>query len=166
MIYFTADQHFDHMNIPRFCGRPWSWYWKMNKALIDNFNSVVTDDDDVWHLGDFAWKSDPVVYTSRLKGKTHNLIMGNHDNRQKCLKTFHSVKDVDLLKIKGYPPIWLSHYAHRIWPQRNYGALHLFGHSHGILSIPPEEKCLDVGVDAWNYYPVSLDQIIKYLQNP
>jgi calcineurin-like phosphoesterase family protein len=162
MIYFTADQHFNHQNIIKFVNRPWQWVWQMDEALIEIFNSIVTDNDEVYHLGDFAWKASPEDYLCRLRGKSHHLICGNHDKRDKCAKFFSTVQDVKLLKIQGIPQIWLSHYAHRSWPSSHHGSIHLFAHSHGTLRIDPEIKCCDVGVDAWNYKPVSLNEILVY----
>jgi calcineurin-like phosphoesterase family protein len=39
----------------------------------------------------------------------------------------------------------------------HHGAWHLYGHSHGAL--PPYGKSFDVGVDCWNYKPVSFEQV-------
>jgi calcineurin-like phosphoesterase family protein len=164
-IFFTADQHFSHQNILKFCDRPWQWYGEMDEALIEKFNKVVTDEDIVWHLGDLCWKTDPANFISRLKGKEHHLILGNHDNEDKCRKVFTSVQHVKLLNIKGYPNIWLSHYAHRVWPASHYGSIHLFGHSHGNLTINPGDKCMDVGVDNCFYYPINIEAI-SLLLNP
>jgi calcineurin-like phosphoesterase family protein len=46
--------------------------------------------------------------------------------------------------------IWLSHYAHRVWPRMQHGVWHLYGHSHGNLKDEDLETGLsmDVGVDA------------------
>jgi calcineurin-like phosphoesterase family protein len=137
----------------------------MDEALIENFNSVVTDQDIVYLLGDVVWKTANVDdYMSRLKGKEHHLIVGNHDNPRRWGNQFLSVNDVKLLNIPGYPQVWLSHYSHRVWPASHYKSIHLFGHSHGTLRIDPEVRCCDVGVDAWNYKPVSLDEVVEYLK--
>lgn len=159
--FFTADEHFGHQNIIKYCKRPWKWADEMDEALIENFNSVVTDDDIVYHLGDFCWKKSPDVYLSRLKGREHHLIIGNHDNKQECLKVFNSVNDVKMIQA-GKTHIWLSHYAHRVWPRSHYGVLHFFGHSHGTLAVfPQREKLIDVGVDNMGYKPRSIDQLLK-----
>jgi calcineurin-like phosphoesterase family protein len=137
---------------------------QMGEAIIENFNKVVTDKDIVYHLGDFCWKSDPNAYLSRLKGKEHHLILGNHDKEKLCEKFFTSVQDTKLLILKGLKPIWLSHYAHRVWPQSHYGSIHLFGHSHGTLPvIPSKEHLMDIGVDCWGYYPVSLEKVLEHM---
>jgi calcineurin-like phosphoesterase family protein len=56
MIYFTADTHFCHGNIIGSCYRPFKDVYEMNKAMIQNWNSIVTDYDEVYILGDFLCK--------------------------------------------------------------------------------------------------------------
>lgn len=43
------------------------------------------------------------------------------------------------------PPrqVWVSHYAHRVWPGMHRGHVHLYRHSHGALEAIPGS--LDVG---------------------
>ena len=50
--------------------------------LEDDKSLVVTDKDQVYILGDFAFKNEIPVseYTKRLKGHLH-LIRGNHDKK-------------------------------------------------------------------------------------
>jgi hypothetical protein len=52
-----------------------------------------------------------------------------------------------MVEVNGQP-IWLSHYAHRVWLRAHYGAWHLYGHSHHSLPDDPHARSLDVGVDA------------------
>ena len=47
MIYFTADTHFGHENVIRFCGRPYATAAEMDEALIENWNSRVKGNDTV-----------------------------------------------------------------------------------------------------------------------
>ena len=48
MIYFTADTHFGHENVIRFCGRPYTTAAEMDEALIENWNSRVKGNDTVF----------------------------------------------------------------------------------------------------------------------
>ncbi len=57
--------------------------------------------------------------------------------------------------------VWMSHYAHRTWPDAHRGRIHLFGHSHG--SIPATPSSCDVGVDVWRFRPVTLPEIQELL---
>lgn len=52
MIYFTADTHFGHYNVIRFCDRPFASAEEMDEAMIQNWNDRVTGNDTVYILGD------------------------------------------------------------------------------------------------------------------
>ena len=47
MIYFTADTHFGHENVIRFCGRPYATAAEMDEALVESWNSRVKGNDTV-----------------------------------------------------------------------------------------------------------------------
>ena len=160
-LWFTADTHFGHTNIIRYCQRPFDDVEHMDESLIANWNAVVKPGDLVWHLGDFSF-AEPSRYLTRLNGTIH-LCFGNHDSRWRSLLTHSSLAstcDVRWLRWQKQR-IFLSHYAHREWPKAHHGSWHLFGHSHGDL--PDHGRSTDVGVDCWNYRPVNFDEIHERL---
>lgn len=55
-VWFTADQHFGHANVIKHSQRPFSSIEEMDATLIKNWNRCVKKGDDVFHLGDFAWR--------------------------------------------------------------------------------------------------------------
>ena len=79
-LFFTADTHFNHANIIKFCNRPFKSVEQMNETLITNWNSVISEDDIVFHLGDFCLggAAEWTKLLDRLNGKIY-LILGNHD---------------------------------------------------------------------------------------
>jgi calcineurin-like phosphoesterase family protein len=137
--------------------RPFDSMEEMNEYLIDKHNSYVKPGDRVYHLGDFAWNN-AESFLNRLKGN-HYLIRGNHDYRNTKECGFIWVKDVEQLTI-GNNTIWLSHFAHMVWPRSHYGSYHLYGHSHGMLDH--KGKAIDVGVDHWEFAPANWD-VIRHL---
>ena len=56
MIFFTSDQHFCHTKIITMCNRPFAGIDEMNGTLIANWNSAVSDADEVYILGDFMYR--------------------------------------------------------------------------------------------------------------
>lgn len=149
----------------------------MSEILIKNWNSVVSSEDTVYFLGDFSFggvdRSKEIF--SKLNGKIH-AIRGNHDGSAgRLLKIgFESVCDFLCLD-KG---IHLCHFynsddARGKENVRTFlnnipdGELLLHGHSH----FKPEYRLrlgrylmYDVGVDANNYTPVSLETVIKEIE--
>ena len=99
-IFYIADLHFSHFNCLRFDNRPFSTIEEMDEALINNWNSVVSDEDTVYILGDMFWcKVDKSIeILKQLNGKKR-LIKGNHDrchdNRFK--KYFEKISSIMLL---------------------------------------------------------------------
>ena len=80
MKYFIADTHFNHENIIKYCNRPFKNAKEMNEYIINKWNSVVTQKDIVYHLGDvgFGTTEELKELVSRLNG-LKILIRGNHD---------------------------------------------------------------------------------------
>lgn len=166
-IFFTADTHFHHTNIIKYCGRPFSSVEEMDSELIKRWNSVVTDNDTVYHLGDFVFSrnnsiKDTLSIVNELQYDELILIKGNHDN-SKLLGHYRNHLGIhvhDYLELKGLHllPIVLSHYPFESWNRSFHGSIHLHGHTHG--TIPKKENRYDVGVDVWNYTPVTLQQIL------
>jgi calcineurin-like phosphoesterase family protein len=80
--FFTADEHYLHENIIKFCNRPFANRDEMKEALIENHNQVVKDGDKVIHLGDFSYRGnwhEVQTILRRLNGN-HEFIFGNHDS--------------------------------------------------------------------------------------
>ena len=42
------------------------------------------------------------------------------------------------------PWVFISHYAHRTWPDQGKGTIHLYGHSHLNLDIDPDVLSMDI----------------------
>lgn len=79
-IFFTSDLHFGHQRIIDLAYRPFDDADHMNRAIIDNYNAVVSEDDICYFLGDICmggWKNTlPLV--GELNG-TKFLVRGNHE---------------------------------------------------------------------------------------
>ena len=160
--FFTADNHFGHNGVISMCGRPFSSVAEMDNAMVDNWNAVVRMEDVVWHVGDFAHRMEQSamkrVFQS-LNGEKH-LIAGNHDDANTCALGWKSISRVAEINADGQRVV-LSHYAMRTWPSQRKGSWQLFGHSHGRL--PGNSQSTDVGVDCWNFMPVTVAQIRERL---
>ena len=52
MKYYISDCHFGHLNVLRFDKRPFKNIDENDSELIRRWNERVTDEDDVYILGD------------------------------------------------------------------------------------------------------------------
>lgn len=165
-VWFTADTHFNHANIIKYCKRPFSSSQEMDEALIANWNSRVQKNDTVYFLGDFCFAKGSQAdkmnivkrYLNRLNGKLH-IIVGNHDKPISLLSGFFSsYQDVKLINVNAQS-IYLSHFAHRVWPGSHHSSWSLYGHSHGTLQDDTNSLSFDVGVDCHEYFPISFERV-------
>ena len=164
MIYFTADTHFDHLNIiVKHHLRKFDNVIAMNDVIIDNINSIVGSNDILWHLGDFAWKV-PIPFIKRIKCKNIHIVIGNHDKLSRfkdCqnVKIYTGFVDTTIFSQR----VTLCHYPMRSWRASCHGAWHLHGHTHGNI-LDPIRNTLDVGIDNFGLKPVSWDEIVEYIK--
>lgn len=175
--WFTADQHFSHKKIIKYSNRPFDSVEEMNQVMIERWNKKVSSSDTVYHLGDFTLmgRQKALQYLDQLNG--HVLfIPGGHDhwyNRQDkddglILDKLHHIK---VLYGDEKITIVLCHYPLLTWEKSQHGSIHLHGHSHGMIGVtgrsgishdfPGKGIRIDVGVDNWGFYPVSLDQVLN-----
>lgn len=164
MDWITADLHLGHANIIKYCNRPFKNKEEMDNVLISNINDVVMPDDTLRIIGDFSMSSNYEVvksYRERINCRYITLILGNHDYlpEHQYLDIFNSIGYYSEFNYNGTKVV-LSHYAMRVWNKSHRGGWHLYGHSHGAL---PDngDKSFDVGVDCWNYKPLSMKQVEK-----
>lgn len=154
-VFFTADTHFFHSNIIRYCPDSRDRFEnreEMNEHLIERWNEVVRPNDLVYHLGDVAFAKPAEVRSvlRRLNGRIV-LVAGNHDKRllrsHDFTSCFHEVNDRSYLeeKIAGELVV-MSHYPIARWNKMYYGVVHLYGHCHSSYGY--HMNALDVGVDA------------------
>lgn len=170
--YATADPHFGHANIIKHCGRPFSSVEEMDQVMIDNINEVVMPKDELYVIGDFAFRgAKPKDYLDRINCKKVILILGNHDlgDNSDFYKVYPylELKKTELENEEGRKlNIVLFHYPMRSWNWSFHGSYHLFGHVHNNKHYDkPRELSLNVGVDCHNFKPLSFEEIHKIMKN-
>ena len=187
MICFTSDLHLGHANAIGFTSRPFLDVEQMNEGLIKNINETVMTNDELWILGDFAFKVNMAAakqFRDQINCKTVHMITGNHDKDYTRDHIFQSVQHYKELKTE-YVKFILFHYPIYEWNGAHNGTIHLHGHIHSTGSYNtanlqkkyidrfPEKSFMkdsalglriyDVGVDANNYRPISITQIAELM---
>ncbi|MBQ9160901.1 MAG: hypothetical protein IJ122_06225 [Methanobrevibacter sp.] len=165
MIYYTSDLHFGHKNILKWENRKCSTVDEMDKMLIDNWNSKVLENDEVYVLGDVSFyqkfdKNRELIQS--LHGKKF-LIKGNHDFgiTKYCKDLFEKILPYMEIKDENRE-VMLFHYPIFNWNKQQYGTYHCYGHVHSNEEFQLNIKnSFNVGVDVNNYFPVTLDELIE-----
>lgn len=75
--YFTSDTHFGSERTLELSKRPFASVKEMDDTMISNWNKIVTNNDYVYHLGDFG----NYEVVPKLNGKI-TLIWGNYELKE------------------------------------------------------------------------------------
>lgn len=156
-IFIISDLHLNHFNIIKYCNRPFKSIEEMNEAIINNWNSKISDNDLVYFLGDFCLGGRNVInnFTERLKGRKI-IISGNHDrSRNVYLEAGFEeyYKNRLMIHYKGRD-ILLSHK-----PELGYNNFNIHGHIHDKLM--EALNYFNACVEQTGYMPVELDWVIS-----
>ena len=161
-VWFTADLHFRHKNIIRYCNRPFADRDAMNEALVAGIVARVAPEDDLWIVGDFSFVggrkycAETAALFERLPGRKH-LVRGNHDIAATASLSWASQHDMAMVKTSE-ARFFLCHYPMLTWPSARHGVVHLFGHVHDIWR--GARQMVNVGVDLWDFRPASPAEIL------
>lgn len=159
--YFYADPHFGNEMILIYCKRPWRNSAHMDAGLLKIYNSIVTPDDTIYIAGDLTLKTAShrgyiVNIVERMNGRKI-LILGNHDDLKPFVYErmgFHSVHTW-LDYRNGDFEATIVHDPGRAKEDRS--RLFLCGHVHDEYLT--SKNIINIGVDANEYKPHSLDEI-------
>ena len=163
-IFIVSDTHFGHESMLRFTDsttgalvRPgFASVDEMDDHMITQWNSVVKDDDIVYHLGDvYMGGNRGMTILPRLRGRKR-LVLGNHDNG----------KDQNLQRCFQKIMLW------RIFPEFNCLLTHvpvhestmfkvaynLHGHVHQNAS--PTPRHINCCVEVQDYTPKHIEELV------
>ena len=164
--FLVSDLHLDHADVLEYTDRPFASVGEMNRALLERWNAAVDPDDEVVVVGDFAVPSEPTT-VRRWLGQLHGdvvLVAGDHDRgagRTRAVEAvtahefdagghrFHCVHDP-----ADAPAAWDGWVVH--------------GHHHDMRPdeypfVDPDAMRVNVSVELLGYAPVSVDELVVYL---
>lgn len=173
-IFFTSDLHFGHNREFIYKERGFDSIDDMNEAIIKNWNSVVSECDDVYVLGDLMlggpeYHVKGIELIKRLNGRIH-VIAGNHDTDRrielyKTLPNVVSVLQAERIKWNGYH-FWLSHFpantSNLEKETLKQVTINISGHTHSKSKFYKDIPYIyNAAVDAHNCTPVSVEEVIS-----
>lgn len=187
VTWFASDHHFGHRRIIELGHRPFADLDEMHAELVRRHNEAVAPDDDVVFVGDVCYGSmaQTLPWLAKLNGRKL-LVPGNHDH---CWDGHHDKSKVrravaryrEEADVEVVPAAWVEGWLGL--RQRNYRVCHfpycgdhtetvrypehrphddgqtwlIHGHVHDAWLARGRQ--INVGVDAWNGYPVPLSAI-------
>lgn len=177
--FITSDLHFFHGNIIKYCPESrgsFSSVDDMHEAIINNINSMVTDDDTLIIAGDIGFASAGKIcdLLKQVNGMK-KLVWGNHDKKfrqtteYQCQKKIMGVEwDGDVLDFKHKfeektYQILVCHFPFLTWDGQHHGSINLHGHCHSSFekrnTQGPNVRQIDVGCDGNSMMPHDLDDV-------
>lgn len=164
--WYTSDFHYDHHNLYKRGTRPFSGAKECQDAILQNFNEVIRKGDTLYILGDLSLSAnydELAAWLNSISG-TKIVILGNHDHET----TLKHLKD-DGIIANYHPwkgtrdhgiPVFMTHFVPLEAHSGPEARLYLHGHVHGMLrDILNCPLLCDVGVDANDFKPFSLDNV-------
>jgi len=185
--YFFADPHWGHANIIQYENRPFSCIEEMDETLIERYNAVVKPDQACLWVGDaFLMPFEAAAETMKRLNGQKVLILGNHDRSITSMGKLGFISvNKELTFSIGNTPVRVNHYPYwrdqldqfysqqgfksekiekikKKYPPRIEGEILIHGHIHGTQRR--YENMINVGVDAWDYSPVPIEEIEELIK--
>jgi len=184
--FVSSDHHYGHYNVIKYCNRPFNYIQEMEYNLTKNWNDTLSTKSNLIYNGDFLMN--PKYYKILLELNFNKIyfILGNHDNKNKLQKLIDEYNlNIEIFKnltiefdnkqyfFTHFPyncsdlvPSIIGH-VHYKYKKLNIGDTingYLRSEKRDIVKIL-KQPILNVGIDVWDYYPVSLKECINILNN-
>tara|TARA_B110000285_G_scaffold234734_1_gene312761 strand:- start:347 stop:865 length:519 start_codon:yes stop_codon:yes gene_type:complete len=142
---------------------------EMTDVLINNWNSVVTKQDTVYHLGNFA--HDPKTAqeaTLKLNG-TIKFILGEFDQSLEMLNDKNMLRPgVTLMKcieMENSDISALSYWPLGYWPNKNKKWFSVIGYPAKTFKSDPKKRIINASTDLWGHKPQELSKIVSIFED-
>ena len=161
-IFVTGNQQFGRKGAIKKYNRPFVDVMAMDTHLIKTWNSVVSHDDHVYVLGNFAW--DPITadeIIGELNGTIY-LIKGEFDKSSSEVAELHEYK-LNICPFDIYTDdineICLSYWPLSEWKGKKKG-YHLVTSFDGAkYKSNHKTNIINVSCDYWSFKPVEIKKI-------
>ena len=166
-IFVTSNQQFGRNGAIDAYERPFSSVNEMNFELIDRWNSVVSDEDMVYVLGNFAW--DPESAEIAVKSLHGNIVFlnGEYDNAIEEIIEIMDSESFSFLynSIEELPElnVVLSYWPLLDWPEKNKGSYSVVGHPDKKYQTNHKTNVINCACDFWNFKPIEITKTLELL---
>lgn len=166
-VFITSDLHLGHVNIIKYCTRPFKDVHEMNNTLVYNWNSTTRKNDIVYFLGDMAYgrNSSTDRWLQKLNGRI-TFIKGNHDDSNSIRMYDHFIIEFEGIKLYlthnpvNVPVTWDGWVIH--------GHVHNNSPDYDLKQKNPyinyDKKRVNVSVELTKYKPLKLNMVTKQIK--
>ena len=163
-IFLIADLHLGHANIIRYCSRPFLFrdVTEMDRVLIANWNSVISDTTLAYHVGDLRHGRDAPAfrsYAGQLNGRI-TFISGNHDDREEGSILSRTIDYEGMQFLIVHDPADAP-------PSFDGWVIHGHHHNNDLRTFPFisfEKRRINVSAEVLGYVPISLRDICALIR--
>ena len=148
--YVTSNLQLGRPSTIKKYNRDFSNVDEMTDALINNWNTVVTKDDTVYHLGNFA--HDPKTAQDamlRLNGKIF-FCLGEHDRAVEMLDSKNMLrpgcKIIKCIETNSDHKVSLSYYPLGAWPGKTKKWFSIIGYPAKQFKSDPKKRIINVSI--------------------
>lgn len=142
---------------------------QMTDQLILKWNEIVTQDDTVYHLGNFAW--DPKTAqdaTLRLNG-TIKFILGEHDEAIQHLNKKGMLRPgCEIMRCIEEDPankVSVSYYPLGAWPGKSKKWFSVIGYPAKSFKSDPKKRIINASTDLWQHKPQELSKLVDIFKD-
>lgn len=169
-LWLTSDLHLFHSNIIKYCNRPYSNCFSMNKDIIDTINKNIHQDDLLINLGDIGFNSVKYITDELSKINCNQIfVSGNHDRKslinaliEKYI-VFEKQTILDVYFNDIHYKVHLAHNPDDIQYNNEENSIFLYGHLHDKEVKNKRFNQMNVGWDQF-VRPVELKEIINIIK--
>ena len=167
MIYFTSDWHLGEDRLGDITAgefnpfyRPFHSTLAQDTSIVTMCNRIVRPEDTLYHLGDVMVNESGFEWLEKIWCKNKVLIVGNYDEQyldrlenyfDKIYRWRFVYEDEENDSGEQF---YLVHKPEDMTPI----CFNIVGHIHGLWKV--KRDMVNVGVDAWHFRPVSMNEIL------
>jgi|TARA_B110000879_G_scaffold114023_1_gene152005 calcineurin-like phosphoesterase family protein len=165
-IYVTSNLQLGRPGAIKKYKREYDNVDQMTEDLINKWNSVVKQEDTVYHLGNFAW--DPKTAQEallRLNGTIY-FTRGDHDKALEVLEEKGMlrarVKLIDCLTTFPELNLSMTYWPLKVWPGKtSKKSYNIIGYPEKKFKSEPKDRIINVSTDLWKNQPQDLHRLLE-----
>lgn len=168
-VFVTSNQQFGRKGAIRNYKRPFVDVDDMNHQLVEAWNSVVSEEDIVYVLGNFAWDPETLEVVARNLNGDIVVISGEYDKAARDVAEIKGIVSIDYLynAIEEHPEVnsVLSYWPLTEWPGKSKGSYSIIGYPGKDYKTNHKTRTLNCACDLWDFKPVDVSLMIALLED-